>query len=160
VALIRGDEVTAVHHPARRSADPKLTGRPLVLVAHISPSARQALLVTLDLLGFDVLVAGDEVTALALLADLQPHVVVIDPVLWSTAGDHLLERLHADDTAGRTPIIVFGRSAAQPRATTFSVNGVHHLRSEDGVSRLVDLLYQLNHAGCSGHGPGGDGAAA
>ena len=151
--------MTAVHHPARRSSDPKLTGRPLVLVAHISPSARQALLVTLDLLDFDVLVAGDEVAALALLADLRPHVVVTDPVLWRTA-EHLLERLLSDDAGERTPIVVFGRSAASPRATSFSVNGVHHVRSEDGVNGLVDLLYQLTDAGCPGDGPGGDGSAA
>ena len=152
--------MTAIHHPARHSADPRLTGRPLVLVAHISPTARQALLVTLDLLGFDVLVAGDELAALALLADLEPHVLVTDPIMWSTAGEQLVDRLGSVDDASRVPIIVFGRSALQPKATAFSVNGVHHIRSEDGVSRLVELLYKLTDAGCSGHEPGGGGVVA
>jgi hypothetical protein len=50
--------VTSQTTPHGHPADQSIDHRPLVLVVHHSPTVRQALLVTLDLDGFEVLGTG------------------------------------------------------------------------------------------------------
>ena len=144
-------------HRRRHRAERDLHARPLILVLHQSPTVRQALLVTLDLHGFDVVVTGDPSEAVALLNYALPSVVIADLAIAGIDCMELLERLSANHEPADVPIIVFEHDRLAPRFSHFSVNGVHHVRREDGVGRLLEVLGSV--AGPS-RSPGGDRPAA
>ncbi len=120
-------------------AEQSLDGRPLVFVVHRSPTVRQALLVTLDLDGFEVLVAADGAEASALLLEMRPRFVIAD---LAAADDHLddfLRRLRTDVDTARVPVIDFGRNVRASSGT--------YLRADvpraDSLTSLLDLVRRV-----------------
>ena len=118
-----------------------LEGRPIALVVHASPTVRHALFVTLDLDGFDVLVARDAAEAVVLLADEQPKVVVAELTAGGAGLGDLLRRLRSDATTMHIPVILISRDGATPPVRKWIEDGVQHVRLDDGVDRLLDLLH-------------------
>lgn len=135
--------MSSIDTPHRHRAEQSLDDRPLVLVVHSSPSVRHALLVTLDLDGFDVLLTGDSATAVSVLADAHPRVVIADLAAGGAGNGALLRRLKSDARTADIPVIHFGQREAAPAKSDFSVNGVHHVRREEGVSRLLAVLHEV-----------------
>ena len=145
--------MTATDTPHRHRAEQTLDDRPLVLVVHDSPSVRHALLVTLDLDGFDVLLTGDSATAVSVLADAHPRVVIADLAVGGAGDGALLDRLKSDVETAEIPVIHFGQHGAASAEWDFSVNGIHHVRREEGVSRLLAVLHEISSQTRSPGGP-------
>lgn len=113
----------------------------LVLVVDSRPTVRQALLVTLDLLGFDVVVVDGEVEGLVTVDELQPRALVVEGSLWSGMQPYLTDRALRRDDLSRMPVIVLGDCS--PRSTSMDDPGlltVHHLPRAGDVSELLQLL--------------------
>ena len=129
-------------HPVEQNLD----HRPLVLVVHRSPSVRQALLVTLDLDGFDVLVAADGAEASALLLEMRPHMVIAD---LGVADDHVAEflgRLRADTATAHIPVIDFGQTLRRPSRADRADGTTDRIPRADSLSSLLDLLRRMADA--------------
>jgi hypothetical protein len=134
-------EIAVATYPASHAAriDDDLDGRPLVLVVHRSPSVRHALFVTLDLDGFDVLVAADGAEATALVTELRPLAVVTDLSATDQHMDDFLRRLHDDAATARLPIVDF---ELNPRPSS-SVPTTRGVVSAGSLTTLLDLLRRL-----------------
>ena len=137
-------------HPAEQNID----HRPLVLVVHHSPTVRHALLVTLDLDGFDVIVAADCAEASALLAEMRPRIVVADLAARDEYVDDFLGRLRSDVDTARVPIIDFGRSARPQAADHSARDDARRTASADSVVALLDLLRRMSDDPVSTSGSG------
>jgi len=137
-----------VSTPSRRKAaddpgDTMLDRRPVVLVVHSSPALRHALFVTLDLDGFDVLVTGDATEATLMLTTMQPEVVIADLSMASEVDGELLRRMRSDASMAHVPLILISRLLDRSPVGEWSVNGVHHVSSGDGVGGLLHVLHEL-----------------
>jgi CheY-like chemotaxis protein len=120
-----------------------LDNRPIVLVIHGSPTVRHALFVTLDLNGFDVRAVGDAAEAVIWLADDSPHAMVVElPVGGAGEGD-LLQQLRSEEATNDTPLILLSRYAAAPPIGEWSMSCVRQVALEDGIDRLLDVLYEI-----------------
>ena len=136
--------MASTQHQARRAPTTWMDERPLVLVAHSSPTARQTLLVTLDLLGFDVIVTDGDVEPLLWLDDLRPQVVVVESTMWSASGDVFVDRLRPPPDAEHVNVVVFGDlPVAFQQPVEAGVILVHHVGRQHGVSGLLVLINQL-----------------
>jgi CheY-like chemotaxis protein len=124
--------LTPHDHPAEQSLD----DRPLVFVVHRSPTVRQALLVTLDLDGFEVLVAADGAEASALLLEMRPRFVIADLAASDEHLDDFLRRLRSDAETARTPVIDFGRNVRAASGAPAHA---------DSLSSLLDLVHRVVH---------------
>ena len=80
--------------------------RPTVLIVDDDAILRQIIGTNLQLGGFDVLSAPDGPTALALLDDHLPDVVVLDAVMPLMDGYATLGRIRRHATASHVPVIV------------------------------------------------------
>ena len=110
-----------------------------VLVVDSRPTVRQALLVTLDLLGFDVVVVDGEVEGLVTVDELRPRALVVEGSLWSGMQPYLSDRALLRSDLSRMPVIVLGECA--PRSTgADSGLAVHHVARTGDVSELIELL--------------------
>lgn len=113
----------------------------LVLVVDSRPTVRQALLVTLDLLGFDVVIVDGEVEGLIAIDELQPRTLVVEGTLWSRMHPFLADRAVLRSDLRRMPVIVLGDCRADATGTTASgLLAVHHLPRTGGVNELIQLL--------------------
>ena len=113
----------------------------LVLVVDSRPTVRQALLVTLDLLGFDVVVVDGEVEGLVTVDELLPRALVVEGSLWSGMQPFLTDRALRRSDLSRMPVIVLGECS--PRSTNTDDPDfltVHHLPRAGDVSELLQLL--------------------
>jgi len=129
-------QTTPHGHPAEQSID----HRPLVLVVHQSPTVRQALLVTLDLDGFEVLVAADCAEASALLAEMRPRIVVADLAARDEHADDFIGRLRSDVDTARVPIIDFGNPSRPPAAGRDARDDARRTVTADSIVALLDIL--------------------
>jgi len=122
-------------HSALRSLD----DRPFVLVIHRSPTIRHALLITLDLDGFDVLTMEDHSEAGDIFAYAPPSVIIADLAGASVAQSEFLRRAQS----AHVPVIAFDERAAASTHAAEMVTGVQHIRRQDGVSHLLDVLHEI-----------------
>jgi len=120
----------------------ELRDRPIVLVVHVSPTMRRALLVTLDLDGFDVRAAGDAGEALFRLAEEQPQVVVAELGVDCEGVADLFSQLRSNPATRSTPLVLISTAPAASPLREWSISGVHHVPVEDGLSRLLDVLHE------------------
>jgi CheY-like chemotaxis protein len=139
----QGDDVTPHSTPHAHPIEQSLDHRPLVLVVHRSPSVRQALLVTLDLDGFEVLVAADGTEATALLLEMRPHMVIAD---LGVADDHVAEfvgRLRADTATAHIPVIDFGQTLRRQSPADRADDTTDRTPRADSLGSLLDLLRRV-----------------
>lgn len=126
-------------HPA----DPNVDGRPVVLVIHPSPTVRHALLVTLDLEGFDVVLTTECGEAAAVLAHTRPQAVIADLVAAECEQGDLLRSLQSGAGAADIPLIVFDQHPASSQPEDLGRNGVRYVHREAGVGRLLAVLHEM-----------------
>lgn len=121
-------------------ADPSVESS-LVLVVDSRPTVRQALLVTLDLLGFDVVVVDGEVEGVVSIDELQPRALIVEDALWSTMHPFVIERADLRNDLRRMPVIVLGECArwSMGEAGTGSL-AVHHIPRTGDLNELIRLL--------------------
>ena len=113
----------------------------LVLVVDSRPTVRQALLVTLDLLGFDVVVVDGEAEGLVVVDELRPRAVVVEGALWSGMQPFLADRVLLRGDLRRMPVVVLGECAPRSRnADDARLLTVHHLPRAGDVNVLIRLL--------------------
>jgi CheY-like chemotaxis protein len=129
--------------PHGNPADQDLAVRPLVLVVHRSPTVRHAMLVTLDLDGFDVLVAGDGAEAAALLVEIRPRAVVVDLDAHDEHIGDLLGLLRSDGDTASVPVIDFGGNTRPLPLASAGAGGTHRVPRADSLMSLLTLLRQL-----------------
>ena len=113
----------------------------LVLVVDSRPTVRQALLVTLDLLGFDVVVVDSEVEGLVSIDELQPGALIVEDSLWSGMHPFLIDRAHLRSDLRRMPVIVLGERARWSMGETGPRSlAVHHIPRTGDLNELIRLL--------------------
>ena len=127
----------------------ELRDRPIALVVHASPTMRRALLVTLDLDGFDVRAAGDASEALFRLAEEQPQVVVAELGVDCEPAAELFSRLRSNPATRNTPLVLISTTPAASPLREWSMSGVHHVPMENGLSRLLDVLHETVDSLCA-----------
>lgn len=131
--------MTSTRTRQRVSSDGTREQRPFVLVVHRSAALRNALLSTLDFDGFDVMTMADEDEAALIVRYIPPHAVVVDRRLVSSdRGDVVAEANRA-----RIPVIAFDDGALMPSTERCRDLGVHPVRWDDGVARLLEVLHEL-----------------
>jgi CheY-like chemotaxis protein len=123
-------------------ASGELHDRPIALVVHGSPTVRRALLVTLDLDGFDVRTVDDASEAVVRLSEEQPQVVIAEMGLECADVANLFSQLRSNAATRRVPLVLFTASAAATSAREWSISGVHHVPLTLGLDRLLDVLHE------------------
>jgi DNA-binding NarL/FixJ family response regulator len=136
--------------PHRHSiwANRQLSGRPVAVVIHASATIRQALMVTLDLAGLDVIATADIAEASLLAPDLRPAVIIVDSTMSGLEGSALVDCLRSTIVDDAVPIIIFARQQAQRRSDRWATRGVHYVDREPGsVERLLEVIEMVgeNH---------------
>ena len=82
-----------------------------VLIVDDDEDIRAYLEVTLELAGFDVLLAGSGEHALAVARDEEPDLVVLDVMMPGIDGLEVLRRLRADARTSHLPVILLTAKA-------------------------------------------------
>jgi PleD family two-component response regulator len=103
-------------------ADPSEVHRPTVLVVDDDNTLRHIIATNLQLGGFDVLVAPDGPTALALLDDRHEDVVLLDVLMPLMDGYATLGRIRRHPSASHVPVIVLTTGGGAD--TSASVKGL------------------------------------
>lgn len=95
-----------------------------ILVAEDDSEIRQALLDMLEFSDYDVRTVANGAEALAMLAEWLPDAIVLDMLMPEMDGPTFLQKLHADETHARIPIVLLSalrdlqtRSAGLPVAS-------------------------------------------
>lgn len=111
-----------------------------VVVVDDSPDAAEMLAMALRLDGYRVRIAGDGLQALALIAESQPHCVLLDVDMPELDGFELAKRLRAQYVDEIVLIAVTGRAMDDSRvAGTFRIVD-HYLSKPLDHGRLKKLL--------------------
>ncbi|MGO4550440.1 ATP-binding protein [Lysobacter sp. 2RAF19] len=112
-----------------------------VLVVDDNEDAARTLAMLLELLGMDFRIASDGPRALALAADFEPHVCLLDIGLPGMNGYELARRLRADPRhAGAVLIAITGWAGPQDKAQAYAAGFSDHFRKPADVARLSALL--------------------
>lgn len=125
------------------SVAPRPLGRDAmrVLVVDDNEDAARTLAMLLELLGMDFRIASDGVRALALAADFEPHVCLLDIGLPGMNGYELARRLRADPRhAAAVLIAITGWAGPQDKAQAYAAGFSDHFRKPADVTRLSALL--------------------
>jgi DNA-binding response OmpR family regulator len=85
---------------------PQGTGRPLVLLAEDSPDVQGVVRHALEADGCEVRVAADGEEALALLANMEPDLLVLDLMMPRLSGLDVLTALQQSGRLERLPVLV------------------------------------------------------
>jgi len=130
-------------------ASSQLHDRPIALVVHSSPTVRRALLVTLDLDGFDVRTVGDASEAVLRLSDEQPQVIIAESGQECEEVANLFSQLRSTAANRHIPLILFSISPAATPAREWSMSGVHHVPLKQGLDHFLDVLHETVNPRCA-----------
>jgi DNA-binding response OmpR family regulator len=86
---------------------------PTILVVDDDPDIRELVQLKLDLSGFTTVAADDGETALRLVADARPDLVVLDVMMPGLSGFAVCERLREDPATARLPVILLTAKAQE-----------------------------------------------
>ncbi len=112
-----------------------------VLVVDDNEDAARTLAMLLELLGMDFRIAADGPRALAMAADFEPHVCLLDIGLPGMNGYELARRLRADPRhADAVLIAITGWAGPQDKAQAYAAGFTDHFRKPADVTRLSALL--------------------
>jgi signal transduction histidine kinase/ActR/RegA family two-component response regulator len=125
------------------SAAPRPLGRDAmrVLVVDDNEDAARTLALLLELLGMNFRIAADAPRALAVAADFEPHVCLLDIGLPGMNGYELARRLHADPRhASAVLIAITGWGGAQDQQQAYAAGFSDHFRKPADITRLSAVL--------------------
>ena len=125
------------------SALPRPLGRDAmrVLVVDDNEDAARTLALLLELLGMDFRIASDAPRALAVAADFEPHVCLLDIGLPGMNGYELARRLRADPRhANAVLIAITGWGGAQDQQQAYAAGFADHFRKPADITRLSAVL--------------------
>ena len=112
-----------------------------VLVVDDNEDAARTLALMLELLGMDFRIAGDAPRALAIAADFEPHVCLLDIGLPGMDGYELARRLRADPRhADAVLIAITGWGGAQDQRQAYAAGFSDHFRKPADITRLSAVL--------------------
>jgi signal transduction histidine kinase/ActR/RegA family two-component response regulator len=112
-----------------------------VLVVDDNEDGARTLALLLELLGMDFRIACDGTRALALAADFEPHICLLDIGLPDMDGYELARRLHADPRhADAVLIAITGWAGAQDQQQARAAGFADHFRKPADITRLSALL--------------------
>lgn len=99
----------------------------------------------LELLGYNVFVAMDGVTALDVIQKEQPHLVLLDLMVPKIAGDQILERMRSSDWGKHIPVFIISNlnEADAPKGLRrFGIEGyaVKANLQDDQLDQIVDQI--------------------
>jgi CheY-like chemotaxis protein len=80
--------------------------KPTILVVDDQADIRLALRLSLEMIGYDVVLASDDREAMAAVDNGRPDLVLLDVTLPAISGWDLLEKLRADERFGTLPIVI------------------------------------------------------
>jgi two-component system phosphate regulon response regulator PhoB len=86
---------------------------PTVLVVDDESAIREMLQLALELAGFRVLQAPEATTALGMIVDERPDIVLLDWMMPGTSGYELLRRLRRDEMTASVPVILLTARAEE-----------------------------------------------
>nr|WP_298409943.1 response regulator [uncultured Halomonas sp.] len=117
---------------------------PKVLVVDDEPNIVLSLEFLMQRAGFEVATAEDGEQALALVAEQSPDLVLLDISLPGISGFDVLERLRADNTHSRLPIIMLtahGREVEREKG--FALGADDYITKPFSTQALVDKVKGL-----------------
>ena len=134
--------MTATDHSFRDVLAERIAGRPLAVVVHSRSTVRHALLVTLDLLGFDVRVAADEVEAVVSIQGVTPRALIVETSMWPGTRARVVDQLVARKGLRRLSIVILGEAASttSTRDAPTSRLSIHRIPCEGVIDKLLDVL--------------------
>ena len=117
---------------------------PRVLVVDDEPDVLLLCRLNLEQQGFEVLAASDGRTALELLGEERPDVVVLDLMMPGLSGYDVLEAIRGEEELGETPILVLtARSLQADRDRSAELGASAFLTKPFLPSELCDLVRSL-----------------
>jgi CheY-like chemotaxis protein/anti-sigma regulatory factor (Ser/Thr protein kinase) len=123
-----------------------------VLIVDDNEDAARTLALMLELLGMDFRIASEGARALAVAAEFEPHVCLLDIGLPGMDGYELARRLRLDPRhAGAVLIAITGWAGEEDQEQTRAAGFADHFRKPADVTRLSALLEEtrsslLHHA--------------
>jgi len=123
-----------------------------VLIVDDNEDAARTLALLLELLGVDFRIASEGARALAVAAEFEPHVCLLDIGLPGMDGYELARRLRLDPRhAGAVLIAITGWAGEEDQEQTRAAGFADHFRKPADVARLSALLEEtrsslLHHA--------------
>ena len=134
--------MTATDRSFRGVVAERIASRPPVVVVHSRSTVRHALLVTLDLLGFDVTVAADEIEAVAAIQGVTPRALIVETSMWAGTRARVVDQLVARKGLRRLSVVILGDAASttSTRDAPTSRLSIHRIPCESVIDELLDVL--------------------
>ena len=118
------------------------------LVVDDSLVIRELIAVNLELEGFEVVTAGDGESALALAAELRPHVITLDVMMPRLNGFETVSRLRQDPRTAEIPVVMVTGRAQSVDVRRGEEMGVEaYLTKPFEPAELVDVVSRLARQG-------------
>ncbi|HEU4513906.1 MAG TPA: response regulator [Nocardioidaceae bacterium] len=118
------------------------------LVVDDSRVIRELIAVNLELEGFEVTTAGDGESAVALAAELRPHVITLDVMMPRLNGFETVSRLRQDPRTAAIPVVmVTGRAQSGDLERGEEVGVEAYLTKPFEPAELVDVVSRLARQG-------------
>ena len=118
------------------------------LVVDDSRVIRELIAVNLELEGFEVVTAGDGESALALAAELRPHVITLDVMMPRLNGFETVSRLRQDPRTAEIPVVMVTGRAQSVDVQRGEEMGVEaYLTKPFEPAELVDVVSRLARQG-------------
>ena len=115
-----------------------------MLVVDDNADSADSLRLLLQIWGYQARCAYDAQDALALAAELEPRVVLLDLGLPGTSGYEVAQQLRASPAMAKARLVaVTGHGRAEDRARTAAAGFDHHLVKPIDPSVLEDLMREL-----------------
>ena len=116
-----------------------------IIIVEDSTNLAEIYKTRLEVLGYEVLVANDGITALNLIQNEQPNLVLLDLMVPKIAGDQILETMRKNDWGKDVPVVIISNlnEADAPtgiRGMGISGYAVKANLSNDQLDQLVDSI--------------------
>jgi CheY-like chemotaxis protein len=124
--------------------------KPTILVVDDQADIRLTLRLSLEMKGYEVLLASDVREAMAALEKRTPDLVLLDITLPAVSGWDLLAKLRADERFGSLPVVVTSALPAdQVAARARELGATDHLAKPFDVDVLAETVRRALDSGAT-----------
>jgi CheY-like chemotaxis protein len=124
--------------------------KPTILVVDDQADIRLTIRLSLEMKGYQVLLASDDREAMAALEKRTPDLVLLDITLPATSGWDLLAKLRADERFGSLPVVVTSALPAdQVAARARELGATDHLPKPFDVDVLAETVRRALDSGAT-----------